>query len=65
MILCGERIGAEQAQSIGLVEEVVAQGESLNRALMLAEQSEKQSGSQEKERCARQRSCQGGRVPEG
>ena len=26
MILCGERIGAEQAQSIGLVEEVVAQG---------------------------------------
>ena len=45
MILCGERIGAERAQSIGLIEEVVEQGESLNRALMLAEQSEKQSPS--------------------
>ena len=45
MILCGERIGAERAQSIGLIEEVVEQGESLNRALMIAEQSEKQSPS--------------------
>jgi enoyl-CoA hydratase/carnithine racemase len=43
MILCGERVGAEKALAIGLVEEVVDQGESLNRALALAEQATKQS----------------------
>ena len=29
MILCGERIGAQQAQTLGLVEEVVPKGEAL------------------------------------
>ncbi|MFP3345333.1 enoyl-CoA hydratase-related protein, partial [Halomonas sp. SIMBA_159] len=33
MILCGERIGAEKAQQIGLVEEVVATGMALESAL--------------------------------
>ena len=36
MILCGERIGAEQARTLGLVEEVVASGESLAAATALA-----------------------------
>ena len=43
MILCGERVGAEQAASIGLVEEVVAKGEALEHALALAEKVGKQS----------------------
>ena len=36
MILCGERIGAQQAQTLGLVEEVVPTGEALANATALA-----------------------------
>ena len=36
MILCGERVDAQTAQRIGLVEEVVEQGQALGRALELA-----------------------------
>ena len=36
MILCGERVDAETAARIGLVEEVVDQGEGLDKALELA-----------------------------
>ena len=36
MILCGERIGAQQAQTLGLVEEVVPKGEALETATTLA-----------------------------
>jgi enoyl-CoA hydratase/carnithine racemase len=43
MILCGERIDAATAERIGLVEEVVGQGESLERAMALAEQVGEQS----------------------
>lgn len=43
MILCGERINATTAQRIGLAEEVVGKGESLARALALAEQVGEQS----------------------
>jgi len=43
MILCGERINAATALRIGLVEEVVGKGESLQRALALAEQVGEQS----------------------
>ena len=43
MILCGERVNAATAQRIGLVEEVVATGEALNKALALAEQVGEQS----------------------
>lgn len=43
MILCGERVTAQTAERIGLVEEVVATGEALNRALELAEMACKQS----------------------
>ncbi|WP_033080862.1 enoyl-CoA hydratase [Colwellia psychrerythraea] len=43
MILCGERISAEQALSINLVEEVVAQGEGKNAAIALATKVAKQS----------------------
>ena len=43
LILCGERINAERALSIGLVEEVVAAGESLAVATKLACQSVEQS----------------------
>ena len=43
MILCGERIKAPTAERIGLVEEVVEQGEALERALALAEQVGEQS----------------------
>ena len=43
LILCGERINAERALSIGLVEEVVAAGESLSVATKLACQSIEQS----------------------
>lgn len=45
MILCGERVTAERAQSIGLVEEVVPRGESLQRAIAMAESACKQSPS--------------------
>lgn len=43
MILCGEQVDAETALRIGLVEEVVGQGEALERALALAEQVGNQS----------------------
>jgi enoyl-CoA hydratase/carnithine racemase len=43
IILCGERINAETAQRIGLVEEVVSKGTALERALALAEQVGEQS----------------------
>ncbi|MBY0574324.1 MAG: enoyl-CoA hydratase [Undibacterium sp.] len=43
MILCGERLDAETALRIGLVEEVVATGSALERALALAAQVAKQS----------------------
>jgi enoyl-CoA hydratase/carnithine racemase len=43
IILCGERINAATAERIGLVEEVVAKGEALDRALALAEQVGEQS----------------------
>lgn len=43
MILCGERVDAEQALKIGLVEEVVEKGKSLDAALALASKVENQS----------------------
>ena len=43
MILCGERVDAATARRIGLVEEVVGAGESVARALALAEQAARQS----------------------
>ena len=43
MILCGERIKADTAERIGLVEEVVSKGAALERALALAEQAAEQS----------------------
>lgn len=43
MILCGERIKAEQAERIGLVEQVVETGTALENALALAEKVAKQS----------------------
>ena len=43
MILCGERISADKALSIGLAEEVVSKGTSLTAALALAEQVASQS----------------------
>lgn len=45
MILCGERLNAEQAENIGLVEEVVPAGEALTRAQALAEKVARQSPS--------------------
>jgi enoyl-CoA hydratase/carnithine racemase len=43
VILCGERLDAATAERIGLVEEVVGKGESLECALKLAEQVGEQS----------------------
>lgn len=43
MILCGERVDATTAERIGLVEEVVDRGQSVGRALSLAQQVGKQS----------------------
>lgn len=43
MILCGERIKADKALQIGLVEEVVEQGQSLETALKLAAKVANQS----------------------
>ena len=43
MILCGERIDANTAAKIGLVEEVVDSGEALNQAISLAQKAAKQS----------------------
>lgn len=45
MILCGERVSAERAEAIGLVEEVVPKGQSLERAITMAEAACKQSPS--------------------
>lgn len=45
MILCGERIKADKALSIGLVEEVVPAGTAFDKALELAEKAGKQSPS--------------------
>lgn len=45
MILCGERIKADRAQAIGLVEEVVPTGTALDKALELAAMACKQSPS--------------------
>lgn len=45
MILCGERVDADTARTIGLVEEVVPRGEALTRAMELAAAVEKQSPS--------------------
>ncbi|WP_133407084.1 enoyl-CoA hydratase [Parashewanella tropica] len=45
MILCGERLDAAKAEKIGLVEEVVAKGEALNKAIELAKNVAKQSPS--------------------
>lgn len=45
MILCGERLNADKALSIGLVEEVVASGQGLQKALELAEAACRQSPS--------------------
>ncbi|HZJ94075.1 MAG TPA: enoyl-CoA hydratase [Thiopseudomonas sp.] len=43
MILCGERVDARTAERIGLVEEVVAQGQALHKALELADKVALQS----------------------
>ncbi len=43
MILLGERVNATKAKEIGLVEELVATGESFNRAMELAKQADQQS----------------------
>lgn len=43
MILLGERVDAQTAQRIGLVEEVVPKGEAKARAIAWAKQAEKQS----------------------
>ena len=43
MILCGERIGADKALQIGLVEEVVGTGMALEAALLLADKVADQS----------------------
>jgi enoyl-CoA hydratase/carnithine racemase len=43
IILCGEQVNAETALRIGLVEEVVPQGQALERALALAAEVDKQS----------------------
>ncbi|AKZ63370.1 enoyl-CoA hydratase [Herbaspirillum hiltneri N3] len=45
MILCGERVTAETALRIGLVEEVVEKGQARQRALALAKLVDKQSPS--------------------
>ncbi|RRJ85167.1 enoyl-CoA hydratase [Aestuariirhabdus litorea] len=45
MILCGERVDAATAERIGLVEQVVGRGESLDAALKLAEGVARQSPS--------------------
>lgn len=43
MILCGERIDTQTALRIGLIEELVDEGEARNRALLLAARVERQS----------------------
>lgn len=43
MILCGEKVNAEQALQIGLVESVVEQGQALEQATVWANKAERQS----------------------
>ncbi len=43
MILCGERVDAQRASQIGLVEEIVAKGEGQTAAIALAAKVAKQS----------------------
>ena len=43
MILCGERVSAQQALTIGLVEAVVEEGQALEKAMEWARNSERQS----------------------
>ena len=43
MILCGERVSAEKARTLGLVEEVVEPGASLATAIDLAKRASDQS----------------------
>lgn len=43
IILCGERVSADTALNIGLIEEVVDKSQSLNKALQLAEMTAHQS----------------------
>ena len=43
MILCGERVTAQQALDIGLVEAVAEQGQALAKAMEWAKKSERQS----------------------
>ncbi len=43
MILCGERVDADTALNIGLIEEVVEKGHSLDRSLALAAMTDNQS----------------------
>lgn len=43
MILCGERLKADKALEIGIVEEVVAQGEATAKAIELAQKAAEQS----------------------
>ena len=43
MILCGERVSAEKAMTLGLVEEVVEPGASLAAAIDLAKRASDQS----------------------
>ncbi|AXY03140.1 enoyl-CoA hydratase [Vibrio alfacsensis] len=45
MILCGEQVGAAKAMELGLVEEVVATGSALSKAIELAESVANQSPS--------------------
>ncbi len=45
MILCGERLSAEKAEKIGLVEEVVPSGQAKDAALAMASRVNKQSPS--------------------
>jgi enoyl-CoA hydratase/carnithine racemase len=45
MILCGERVNAETALRIGLVEDVVEKGQALNKALELSQKVAQQSPS--------------------
>lgn len=45
MILCGERVNAETALKIGLIEEIVAPGDSKAQAIALAARVARQSPS--------------------
>ncbi len=45
MILCGERLSAEQAHGIGIIEEVVGRGEAKAAAMVMAQKAAQQSPS--------------------